>query len=265
MRFATEVDSGRDTTESKRMTTAAKVEYGETSTMLRTIHWTGLLVVAGLLGGCAHTYDVCDEHMLKWRCCHDAKMAWLRCRGLYADVCNPHDFGQGFRDGYESICMGGNGCPPAMPPRNYWSSSCLVDDGHCRTMAWYDGFHHGVLAAQCDGCEGRCNIVCAHDLYGQKPCDVNYDDIEVHVQHEGEFDPQYAPQQYGPVDGLAPMETPYQPLTTPPAPGVPDYSPPPAGSVRSDFGTGPQASTQAVPDLRRMLNQNAGGEQYPSF
>jgi hypothetical protein len=247
---------------------AAKVDYGETSTMLRTMHWTGLLVVAGLLGGCAHTYDVCDEHMLKWRCCHDAKMAWLRCRDLYANVCNPYDFGQGFRDGYESICMGGNGCPPAMPPRTYWSTCCHSTDGNCRVMAWYDGFHHGVLAAQCDGCEGRCNILCAHDLYGQEPCEVDYDDIEVQVQPEGQFDSEYGPG-YLPGNQYVPTEMPPQPLSTPPAPGVPDYSPLPSqpspGSVRGDFGTSAQAMPSAVPGLRDMLNQNAAASEYPSF
>lgn len=223
--------------------------------MLRTMHRTGLLLMVGLMAGCAHMYDVTDEHMLKWKCCHEAKMAWLRCRELYAEVCYPYDFGTGFRAGYESVCMGGNGCVPAMPPRHYWSTCYHNTDGKCQVMAWYDGFHHGVLAAQCDGCEGRCNVLCAHDLYGQKPADVDYDDIEVHVYPEGEFSP-----------GLTPMEGPYDTLSPPPAPSVPDYTTPHASApVRRDFDVSTQTGPPTIPGLREMLDQNADAGEYPTF
>ena len=242
------------------------VAYGKTSTMLRTMHRTGLLMMVGLMAGCAHMYDVTDEHLMKWKCCHDAKMAWLRCRDLYADVCYPYDFGAGFRAGYESVCMGGNGCPPAMPPRHYWSICYQCEEGTCQVMAWYDGFHHGVLAAQCDGCEGRGNILCAHDLYGEKPCEVNYNDIEVHVQ----------PAQEHPGPEFGPTQMPYDGVSTPPAPAVPDYTmpptaapelatPPTAGTYQGDFGMDDQTDAPTIPGLRDMLEQNAETDVYPTF
>ena len=75
----------------------------------------------------------------------------------------PFDFGRGFRAGYQSVCMGGDGCRPPMPPRNYWSCHYQCDEGRCQVMAWYDGYHHGALAAQCNGCEGQYNVMCASD------------------------------------------------------------------------------------------------------
>lgn len=228
--------------------------------MLRTMHWTGLLVLASLMTGCAHMYDVTDDCMMKWRCCHEAKMAWLRCRDLYADVCYPFDFGQGFRDGYQSVCMGSDGCAPAMPPRSYWSYHYQCDEGKCQIMAWYDGYHHGALAAQCDGCEGRSQVLCASDLYGDGACGgaTDYSDIEHNVVPEDEM------QGYDPSGGHygAPVEMdhgmPMAPAPVGPASGdmmVPE----PEYDVSTEVGPTP------VPELKKMLAPGIDATVAPSF
>src|SRR5690606_39815842 len=102
-------------------------------------------------------------------------------RDWSSDVCSSD------LDGYKSVCIGGDGCPPAMPPRHYWSHHYQCDEGKCQIMAWYDGFHHGVLAAQIDGCEGRCEVLCAQDLYGNKPCATDHSEIEHRVVPESEM------------------------------------------------------------------------------
>lgn len=230
--------------------------------MLRTMHWTGLLVLASLMTGCAHLYDITDDCMMKWKCCHEAKMAWLRCRDLYAEVAYPFDFGQGFRDGYETVCMGGDGCRPAMPPRSYWSHHYQCDEGRCQIMAWYDGFHHGVLAAQCDGCAGRCQVLCANDLYGEKPCETDYSDIRHRVVPESEM-PGYPSDgmHYGP--GMEP--SPAFPMEAPPAPHGPGPSPGRVSFPGPEHETGTQVGPTPVPALRQMLAPGVDATSAPSF
>lgn len=224
--------------------------------MLRMMHWTGLLVVAGLVTGCAHMYDVTDECVIKWKCCHEAKMAWLRCRDLYINVNYPFDFGQGFRAGYETVCLGGDGCPPAMPPRSYWSYHYQGDEGRCQVMAWYDGYHHGVLAAQCDGCEGQCQVLCAADLYGEKPCEMDYSNIEHNVVPEDEM-PDMPPHemQYG-----APMD---YPMYSPPPQGNPAVSVPMVPG--ETYETHGEIAPTPVPELRQMLAPGIDTTGAPSF
>jgi hypothetical protein len=228
--------------------------------MLRMMHWTGMLMLAGLVTGCAHLYDITDDCMMEWKCCHAASSAWNRSRDLYADVAYPFDFGQGFRDGYKSVCMGGEGCPPAMPPRHYWSHHYQGDEGRCQIMAWYDGFHHGVLAAQIDGCEGRCQVLCAQDLYGRKPCETDYSQIEHRVVPESEM-PDLPPgdMYYGPG-----MEM-YQPapMDAPPAPV--DSLPGRASIPSPDAAPGTQMGATPVPALRRMLGAGVDANAAPSF
>jgi hypothetical protein len=241
------------------------VANGETSAMLRMMHWTGMLVLAGLITGCAHLYDITDDCMTEWKCCHAAKMAWHRSRDLYADVAYPFDFGQGFRDGYESVCMGGEGCPPAMPPRHYWSHHYQCDEGRCQIMAWYDGYHHGVLAAQCDGCEGRCQVLCAHDLYGQKPCETDHSEIEHRVVPESEM-PNLPPSDmyFGPgMDMYAPMPLDALPLDAPPAPA--DPNPGRVSIPSSNFEEGTEVGPTSVPALRQMLAPGVDANAAPSF
>lgn len=224
------------------------------------MHWTGLLVVASLMTGCAHMYDVTDECVMKWKCSHEAKMAWIRCRDLYANVAYPFDFGQGFRAGYEAICLGGDGCRPPMPPRHYWSHHYQCDEGKCQIMAWYDGYHHGVLAAQCDGCEGRCQVLCASDLYGEKPCEADYSDIEHSVVPEEEM-PLYGEE----LPGYGPAGIPDygMPMNIPPAPAVPEYGAPLA--PEGGYGPGVDAGPTPVPGLQDSYSPSAESTFTPAF
>ena len=235
--------------------------------MLRTMHWTGLLIVASLMAGCGAMQDATDQQMMKLKCCHEAKMAWLRCHDLYAEVCYPFDFGKGFRSGYQAICMGADGCRPAMPPRNYWGCQYQCEEGKCQIMAWYDGYHHGALAAACDGCEGRSKVLCAADLYAEAPHEMNYDDIAINVipQDQMAHDP-YQP-------------TPTGPMAVPPAPAVLDESavPPVPEVVASDPygvpmapGSDYEVGAQAIPrgnDAPGKIQFDSGFDatEAPSF
>lgn len=68
------------------------------------------------------------------------------CNERYAD-----DFCAGFRQGYEDVANGSNGCTPATPPRQYWSWEHQSAEGQSQMGAWFSGYPQGARAAEEDG------------------------------------------------------------------------------------------------------------------
>lgn len=66
---------------------------------------------------------------------------------------------RGFVEGYCSVCRGGDGYVPAVPPRDYWTSQYQSAQGAQCVNAWFEGFPAGAEAARSDNA-GRFN-----DLY----------------------------------------------------------------------------------------------------
>ena len=65
--------------------------------------------------------------------------------------CEPFsdDHEQGFVDGFaEYLSAGGTGQPPPLPPRKYWRGRFQNPIGQQQILDWYDGYRHGVAAAQ---------------------------------------------------------------------------------------------------------------------
>jgi hypothetical protein len=73
------------------------------------------------------------------------------------EACNPQrgysaDYAQGFKDGFESyLFRGGNGEPPAFPPRNYRQVRYQTPQGYQAIEDWFAGFRHGATAARESG------------------------------------------------------------------------------------------------------------------
>ncbi len=119
-------------------------------TMQLTRIWCGLCLLA-ITSGCYNLHDDMDGMFMSTRCRWAAKHAWRDMKDVYADVdCNGH-FGSGFRDGYYAVATGGSATPPVLPPRRYWTSRYTGPDGQPETIAWFDGYSHGALAAEQDG------------------------------------------------------------------------------------------------------------------
>lgn len=77
--------------------------------------------------------------------------AYYRRQHHYSNFGYPRDFKAGFRAGYEAIADGKPGCPPAFPPKEYWSWEFQSAEGQARTRAWFEGYPYGVQAAREDG------------------------------------------------------------------------------------------------------------------
>lgn len=108
-----------------------------------------ILSLAVCLGatGCAEF----QELKIDYRNRYLAKEAWESLQETYDCMNYEKDFGRGFRQGYYEVAMGGNGCPPVLPPRRYWSVRYMSMEGRARTEAWFAGFRYGALVAEQDG------------------------------------------------------------------------------------------------------------------
>ncbi|MGC1272179.1 MAG: hypothetical protein WBC44_00625 [Planctomycetaceae bacterium] len=114
----------------------------------------------GLTGCCYYELrDSFDECCYNVRTDYMARRAWCRCGGNFDD--HPHQkyFGHGFRDGYESVARGGDGCCPTMPPRDCWGWCFDGCEGQQRMNAWFDGWSAGTIAAEADGLVGNGRLV----------------------------------------------------------------------------------------------------------
>lgn len=118
---------------------------------------TSIVTVAALglwcfASGCL--YEIRDEIIdceVNVRNHRRAWVSWGRCYPVYQSTEFLHDFRCGFIAGYKSVARGGTGCPPAIPPSCYWKPERQTPEGKASANAWFDGFSHGVLAANADG------------------------------------------------------------------------------------------------------------------
>ncbi len=167
-----------------------------------------LLLIPSLMTGCAaieesknDCFSTCQDRLQAWH-------IWRRVKHCYADEPNLKAFGEGFRAGFIHIKNGGNGCPPLLPPRKYWSSCCYRGcQGQAASVSWFNGFSQGVTQGLYDGVAGSNTIVTSRDLYGNQ-CEETIDITEMleHVRENGSMsDPDWAQPGYG-----APDEPPFE-------------------------------------------------------
>jgi hypothetical protein len=95
--------------------------------------------------------EECEETILNWRDYNWSWQAWRFRKRMYRGQPQFFAFGEGFRAGYTNVASGGDGCPPALPPRKFWSYGFQSAEGQSKVAAWYAGFPEGVRAAREDG------------------------------------------------------------------------------------------------------------------
>lgn len=117
--------------------------------VLALVH-TGCTALQGVQEYIAYN-DLTNDFVLGWRNSAWARQAWQMRRDNFLDQPYLEHFGAGFRAGYISVASGGNGCTPALPPREYWSWKYQTPEGQGKVAAWFSGFPHGARAAEEDG------------------------------------------------------------------------------------------------------------------
>ena len=124
----------------------------------------GLLSVAAFsclmaMGGCTSFRDAMSPYETsQCRCITDirarmkARQIWRKQYAhCYGNMANARDIKQGFIDGFAESCLGGDGCPPLVPPQPYCSIKRKTE-----ATCWFQGFPLGVAAAESSGACNMC-------------------------------------------------------------------------------------------------------------
>ena len=78
-----------------------------------------------------------------------ADQAWAETGACCPESCQAADYAWGFREGFaEYVYAGGNGEPPAMPPRPYWQADLRSREGAAAAASWFEGYRHGARVAR---------------------------------------------------------------------------------------------------------------------
>ena len=109
---------------------------------------TALLVIVLSELGCSQFHEYADERLTASRNRHLAKQAWQRVEAFHCQQSCLDDFGDGYQAGYFDALGGGNGCPPALPPKRYWRVCFQNPIGHLRIESWFEGFRQGSNGRQ---------------------------------------------------------------------------------------------------------------------
>jgi hypothetical protein len=190
----------------------------------------GLLATLAVSGACGCTAfqgvndylaynDSVNDFVLGWRNSVWARQAWHERKGQFYGQPYFSAFGTGFRAGYENVASGGNGCPPAIPPRDFWTWKYQNPEGQAQVAAWFAGFPYGARAAEEDGA----------GLYQQIQLSS-----EIERQYSPEFNGRFINTEDLPPVNAAPIIN--EPLRGSPLPNLQDAPPPLNPQTRTDRG-----------------------------
>lgn len=108
------------------------------------------------------------HHLVEAPVAHWRDKVWAeRAFNLHYPNCGnefPADFRSGFIEGYCNACNGGNGIPPALPPKAYWTSRYKTEQGSKKVDAWFAGYPAGAKAANIDGSSDHHEIRISNEL-----------------------------------------------------------------------------------------------------
>ena len=114
---------------------------------------SGCTIVSGINQSVLHS-DCVDEFMVGYRNHAWSAKSWHANKHRFCNQAHNRDFEAGYRQGYEDVANGGNGCTPAMPPRAYWGWRYQSPEGQAKVAAWFAGYPHGAAAAEQEGLGG---------------------------------------------------------------------------------------------------------------
>lgn len=100
--------------------------------------------------GCVQILNRIDDCAIKIQDKNTTNRAWSFHRGYWETESHQVDFRIGFKAGYFAS-LDGEECPPAVPPKFYWSAQNSGPDAQARTNAWFHGWWMGSAAATSDG------------------------------------------------------------------------------------------------------------------
>lgn len=112
--------------------------------------FTGCTIVTGVKNYVAYNTE-CDNLVIGWRDHIYSRRAFNRRINQFPATRYPDSFREGFIAGYHDVAKGGKGCPPAVPPRRFWSWKYQTAEGQAKVNEWFAGYPYGAKAAEEDG------------------------------------------------------------------------------------------------------------------
>lgn len=99
-----------------------------------------------------HYNEAADKSVELTRDCQLAKQAWETVQGENPEAPYSDDYKDGFKAGYvDYLYAGGEGFPPALPPRRYWKPKYEGPQGRQAIEDWFAGFTQGSNMAKASG------------------------------------------------------------------------------------------------------------------
>lgn len=111
--------------------------------------------------------DVWNDAASKFRHSSMSSKSWHRHKHQFCNEACLDDFCAGFRQGYEDVAGGSNGCTPAFPPRDYWGWKYQSAEGQKKVASWFAGYPHGARAAEEEGVGNWSQIQMSSTLQSQ--------------------------------------------------------------------------------------------------
>jgi hypothetical protein len=111
--------------------------------------------------------DVWNDAAAQFRSRSMSSRSWHRHKNRFCnEACLDH-FCAGYRQGYEDVARGSNGCTPNFPPRQYWSWKYQSAEGQKQVASWFSGYPHGARAAEEEGVGNWSQIQMSSNLQSQ--------------------------------------------------------------------------------------------------
>lgn len=130
--------------------------------------------------------DTQNDFVMGFRNSVWARQAWSERGECFAGEPQIGAFGAGFRAGYVSVASGGNGCPPPVPPRKYWTWKYQTPEGQAKVAAWFSGFPYGAQAAEEDQAGEYQNIQVSYAIERQYSPEFTNSSFIEQVGEDGE-------------------------------------------------------------------------------
>lgn len=152
-----------------------------------------------------------------------ADEAWGASQSCCPEDCTESDFLWGFREGFaQYVYAGGNGEPPALPPRVYWQTDMRTAAGSAAAQSWFEGYRVGARVARDGGYRRTATVTASASVRDCDACGCPegtetaglYDGSQLTspVKTEGDFKPLSGPEYLSPQPVPAKnAETPAQP------------------------------------------------------
>lgn len=111
--------------------------------------------------------DVWNDAAAKFRTSSMSTKSWHRHKNRFCNEAYLDEFAAGYRQGYEDVARGSNGCTPNFPPREYWGWQYQSAEGQQKVASWFSGYPHGARAAEEEGVGNWSQIQMSSTLQSQ--------------------------------------------------------------------------------------------------